>query len=269
MKEWSISTILEKKEFSILALLQMQFLSEAIGKQTSVSVLLPDDIQPPYKTLYLFHGWSDDHTAWMRHSAIEQYAKREQIAVIMPDVGLSYYTDMVYGGRYYTYISKELPARMEREFSLSTKREDRYVAGLSMGGFGALKWALNEPNLFAAAASFSGALIVEELVKIHEQTGNHARKPLMQAIFGKDLNVEATGGNLIKRIETQTKALPPLYQYCGTEDFVYDLNRLFRDQARSLHTNIHYQEGPGEHTWDYWDARIDEWLHQLRTDNLL
>ncbi len=247
----------------------MQFLSEAIGKQTSVAILLPDDIEPPYKTLYLFHGWSDDHSAWLRHSAIEQYAKREQIAVIMPDVGLSYYTDMVYGGHYYTYISEELPARMEREFPLSTKKEDRYVAGLSMGGFGALKWALNEPEHFAAAASFSGALIVEELLKIHEQTRNHTRKPLMQAIFGKDLNVEATGGNLITLIQKQIKALPPLYQYCGTEDFVYDLNILFRDQVKLLHTDLRYREGPGDHTWNYWDARIDEWLRQLRTDNLL
>src|SRR6476619_7886720 len=103
--------------------------------------------------LYLLHGLSDDDTIWLRRTSIERYVAALGLAVVMPQVHRSFYTDEAYGNRYWTYLSEELPEIVHGFFRLSRRREDTFVAGLSMGGYGALKWALRDPGRFAAAAS--------------------------------------------------------------------------------------------------------------------
>src|SRR5206468_7967478 len=116
---------------------------------------------PP--VLYLLHGLSDDDTIWLRRTSIERYVAPLGLAVVMPQVHRSFYTDGVYGGRYWTFLSEELPELVGSLFRVSGRREDTFVAGLSMGGYGALKWALRQPQRFAAAASLSGAVDVARL----------------------------------------------------------------------------------------------------------
>jgi S-formylglutathione hydrolase FrmB len=113
------------------------------------------------KVLYLLHGYSDDHSIWMRRTSVERYAAEHHLAVIMPAVNHSFYTNEVQGERYWDYISEELPRAMHRFFRLSDKPEDTFVAGLSMGGYGAMKLALTHPERFGAAASFCGAPLWE------------------------------------------------------------------------------------------------------------
>src|SRR5215216_3173923 len=152
---------------------EINFLSEGLDLRSSMYVLLPQRTRaemmskriPKYKTLYLLHGHSDDHTAWMRWSSIEQYVEGLNLVVVMPAVHLSFYNDMVYGGRYWQFISEEVPALVRDMFSLSAEREDNFVAGLSMGGYGAFKLALTHPERFAAAASLSGAVDIREVVR--------------------------------------------------------------------------------------------------------
>ncbi len=253
-------------------IMHMQFHSHSIRKQTSVQIILPDDTKPPYRTLYLLHGWSDNETAWMRHTQIEQYAQEHQLAVIMPDVGLSYYTDMAYGGNYFTYVTEELPAHLERNLPLSTAAENRYVAGLSMGGFGSFKWAINAPERFRAAASFSGALLVDELLTLQLHAGDQTRKPYMQAILGPERTVHGTNGDLLPLLDelvAHKKQLPALFQYCGTEDFLHDINLQFRAHVESLGITYTYNESAGDHNWPYWDACIKNWLSTLKQQQLL
>ena len=119
------------------------------------------DGDPP--VLYLLHGLSDDDTIWLRRTSIERYVAPLGLAVVMPQVHRSFYTDEAYGGRYWTFLSEELPALVGSLFRVSSRREDTFVAGLSMGGYGALKWALRQPERFAAAASLSGAVHVAGL----------------------------------------------------------------------------------------------------------
>ena len=107
--------------------------------------------------LYLLHGLSDDDTIWLRRTSIERYVAPLGLAVVMPQVHRSFYTDEAHGNRYWTFLSEELPELVHHFFRLSRRREDTFVAGLSMGGYGALKWALREPERFAAAASMSAA----------------------------------------------------------------------------------------------------------------
>ena len=152
-----------------MAFIQCGFFSEVLGLSTSMNVILPQSsagqigmegksFSEKHHTLYLLHGLSDDHTIWMRRTSIERYAASLGIAVVMPAVHRSFYTDMANGYNYWTFVSEELPAIARSFFPLSDAREDNFVAGLSMGGYGAFKLALRCPDKFAAAASLSGAL---------------------------------------------------------------------------------------------------------------
>src|SRR5690606_35149889 len=111
-----------------------------------------------HPVLYLLHGLSDDDTIWLRRTSIERYVAGLGLAVVMPNVHRSFYADMAYGGQYWTFLTEELPRVAGDFFPLSDAREDNYVAGLSMGGYGAFKWALSYPERFAAAGSLSGVL---------------------------------------------------------------------------------------------------------------
>ena len=143
-----------------MALIHCHFASEVLGLNRSMDVILPHDL-PPRKAagrkapvLWLLHGLSDDHTAWQRRTSIERYASERGLAVVMPSVDRGFYTDMAAGPRWWTHVSEELPRLVAAMFPVSARREETFVAGLSMGGYGAFKLALRQPRRFAAAASW-------------------------------------------------------------------------------------------------------------------
>ena len=149
-----------------MALIHVNFFSEALGMCASCDVVLPQRASrqigmaaatrgDKHPTLWLLHGASDDQTIWQRRTSIERYAAALGLAVVMPAVGLSSYADMAHGGAYYTYVSKELPKIMRSMFPLSDRREDNFIAGLSMGGMGALKIAMRRPENYAAICCLS------------------------------------------------------------------------------------------------------------------
>jgi S-formylglutathione hydrolase FrmB len=255
-----------------MAFLEMKFFSQSLGMSTAMNVILPessfqykiDDSQPfKFQTLYLLHGGTDDHSAWVRQTSIERYAQEHMIAVVMPNADLSYYTNMVHGRNYWTFITEELPRFARRYFPLSDKREDNFVAGLSMGGYGSFKWALKKPEMFMAAASFSGTLDMENLLEKLYPEIQPIRRKNFDEIFGDYTKIANSEEDLLY-IATRAKEtkvdLPRLYQCCGTEDFTYDLNLTFRDHANHLGLELHYEEGPGGHTWAYWDSCIQNTL---------
>jgi len=243
---------------------EVNFFSEVLTMRSSMYVLFPQrslaDAQskPKYRTLYLLHGHSDDHTAWIRVSSIERYVEGLNLVVVMPAVNLSFYTDMVFGKNYMQFISEEVPAVVRDMFPLSDKREDNFVAGLSMGGYGAFKLALTYPERYAAAASLSGALDVGETVRAHGRTEDKAFLAEMRNIFGDVSKVPGSKHDLFTLAKKVAKSpvRPRLYQACGTEDFLYADNVRFRDHVRKLPLDLTYEEGPGEHVWAYWDGMI-------------
>lgn len=247
-----------------MILSELRFFSQTLGMQSSIYAMLPQPTsgetrRPNFRTLYLLHGYSDDHTAWQRWTAIERYVEGLNLAVIMPNVHLSFYTDMAYGGRYWTFVSEELPSLVQGIFPLSTDRADNFVAGLSMGGYGAFKLALAHPERFAAAASLSGALDIRYLVTEAGPDRDEAWVAGMRHIFGADLTKVADSDHDLRtlaRRAAQASTKPRLYQCCGKEDFLYQNNLSFRDFLRDLPFDLTYEEGPGEHTWAYWDAMI-------------
>jgi S-formylglutathione hydrolase FrmB len=251
----------------------VHFFSESLGVRTSLGVILPQrtlaDAQnkrrPKYRTLYLLHGHSDDYTAWQRWTSIERYVEGMNLAVVLPSAHLSFYTDMAHGGKYGQFISEEVPAVVRDMFPLSDKRADNFVAGLSMGGYGAFKLALEYPERFAAAASLSGALDISELIKVQDDPENEGWLDNMRDIFGDLRKVPGSKHDLFKLAKNVASLAkrPRLYQCCGTEDFLYADNLRFRDYLRTLPINLTYEEGPGEHNWAYWDSMIQKVLAWL------
>jgi len=249
---------------------EVNFYSEVLTIRSTMYVLLPQrtlaetksELTPKYRTLYLLHGHTDDHTVWMRATSIERYVEGLNLAVVMPAVNLSFYTDMVHGGNYWQFISEEVPAVVRDMFSLSNKREDNFVAGLSMGGYGAFKLALTHPERFAAAASLSGALDVRETVRAHGRTEDKAFLAQMHNIFGDVGKVSNSKNDLftLARKVAQSPVKPRLYQCCGTKDFLYADNVRFREIVSKLPLDLTYEEGPGEHVWSYWDKMIQNVL---------
>lgn len=250
---------------------EVNFFSETLGLLSSMYVLLPRRTlaemktkrTPKYRALYLLHGHSDDHTAWQRYTSIERYAEDLNLAVVMPAVHLSFYNDMAHGGKYWQFISEEVPAFVRDIFPLSSKREDNYVAGLSMGGYGAFKMVLTHPERFVAAASLSGAVDLSEVVSVKkEDPENKAWLEEMRTVFGDLSKVPGSKHDLFTLAKRVSKGSvkPRLYQCCGTEDDLYPQNVRFRDAARKLPLDLTYEEGPGEHNWAYWDKMIQNVL---------
>ena len=257
-----------------MALMQVDFFSETLGMWTAMNVILPErargQIGMDQKTsggkcpvLYLLHGMSDDHTIWLRRTSIERYAADYGIAVVMPTTHLGWYTDMAIGHSYWTYLVEELPAVCRQFFpGISQLREDTFAAGLSMGGFGALKCGLRAPERFAAVASLSGA--VHMALRFRQPPQEDAS--FWSDIFGPLDAFEGSFNDLYAaagELKASEKPLPKIYMWCGTEDFLYEQNCMMNDRLQALGYDITFEQSPGDHQWKYWDAKIQDVLAWL------
>ena len=253
-----------------MAFFDCHFFSETLALSVSAHVLIPQVAamknRKLHPTLFLLHGLSDDHTIWSRRTGIERYAAARNLAVIMPAVGRSFYQDMASGPRFWTYLSEELPAVMRRFFPLSEKRADNFAAGLSMGGYGALRLALAHPRKFAAAASFSGALDFVRRLRDSGTVGSRISRAEWNAVAGPGADAAGTTSDLhflAKRVASGTGPKPALWLSCGTEDDLLGDTRAFHRHLEAAGYRHHYEEDPGAHDWAYWDRQIERaiaWL---------
>ena len=255
-----------------MALLRCNFASEVLQMDTAMTVILPQDGATPFSdppsvietappVLYLLHGAGDNSTSWSRCTALERYVEPYGLAVVMPEVGRSFYTDQVHGQRYWTYLTEELPVLVESLLQVSTQRADTFVAGLSMGGYGAIKWALRQPDRFAAAASLSGVL---DIARVRRSREPH-REPTLHAAFGEH-DLTGTDEDLLHLLSSgarSAKPLPDLLLACGEGDALFADNIRFITAATDLNIAVTSDLGPGEHTWAYWDAAIQRVLAWL------
>lgn len=257
-----------------MALIHANFFSESLGMCVACDVILPQRATrqigmaaaartDKHPTLWLLHGASDNHTIWQRRTSIERYAAPLGLAVVMPNAHLSSYTDMKHGGKYYTYISQELPAILRSMFPLSDRREDNFIAGLSMGGAGCMKIGLNNPGNYAAIGCFSAGAV--NRAGIADTPERRAR--LVMTYGNEEGNVEEGSPEDVlgaaQRILDENLPCPRIFHSVGTEDFVLPSARSTRDFFTSLPGNpfdYHYEEHPGAHTWEYWDEHIQDFL---------
>lgn len=256
--------------------LRMDFFSETLKMGTSAVILLPqiathqigmastqNSVTP---VLYLLHGLSDDCTTWERRTSIERYAASYGIAVVMPEVRRSFYTNERYGENYFDFIAKELPELIHDKFNLGhtpeNTRENSLVAGLSMGGFGAIKLALNLPQSFKAAGSFSGALNLKRFDFCTERREMAARLwglgIVEQASLAPEDDLIALLANFS---DDEIKNLPKLWVGCGKQDFLLDQNLDFLELATARKVAITTELTAGDHTWELWDEYLQRFLN--------
>ncbi len=236
-----------------MAFITCTFDSNVLQKSVQFNAIIPDKAKKA-RVLYLLHGLSDDHTAWCRYTSIERYANEAGIAVIMPNGDHGFYTDMAYGGAYYTYFMEELYPYIQALFPVSQTREDTFVAGLSMGGYGALKFLLRNPDKFAAGASLSGCVDVPTRLS-HDPRW----KEVQRLVFGAGSNPAGTADDLFYLAETfGSKAPIRMYIACGTEDFLYQDNLRFTTALSHRSLPFFFDASPGIHDWNFWDLHIQK-----------
>lgn len=260
-----------------MALIQCNFFSKALMRTVPIQVVLPTDkmVFPgspvpedkPFKTLYLLHGIFGNDTDWVSGTRIQSWAQDRDLAVVMPSGDNSFYVDNERTSALYgTFIGKELVEFTRRSFPLSRKCEDTFIGGLSMGGFGSIVNALQNPETFGAVCALSSALILERAESTLEYTDFlMTNRGYYESVFG-DL-AKLRGGkadyNHLAEQTAKTGPKPKFYMACGTEDDLISPNRVFRDRLLSLGYDVTWEEGPGVHDWYFWDTyilRALEWL---------
>lgn len=260
-----------------MALLNCNFCSTVLGQNSPITVLLPEQRHQvrrredkKYPVLYALHGHGQDNTNWQRDGYLEHLLKEKDVMVVMPNGGRSFYTDAKYGHEYFTYLTEELPIIVANYFPASTKREDTYIAGISMGGYGALKAALWRPDLYAGAAILSGGL---------NPYGTRSKTPKgmfncndmnqnIDNIFGGEDEYYASLNNPMNAFDALVesgKPIPKLYLCCGKQDFVYDTNQAFLQHVKNSGADVDlvYEERDGDHTWDFWNMMMPSVLGNL------
>lgn len=258
-----------------MAILQYKISSQALGTKTNVTVILPTpspfeleqrlgerfyEDGRKYQVLYLYHGTHGDSWDWLRFSRIESYAQQRRLAVVMPEVLNSSFHNIPNSYAYYDYVSQELPRIINWTFPISRRRENTFVAGLSMGGSGAFKVGMANPETFGAVASLSGGFQLAERIEA-DRTCLHA------AAFGPEERLTGTVEDpywLARELVERGTDYPRLYLCCGTEDALcYASNVEFRSYLDKIGFDYTYHEQPGGHDWDFWDSeirRVLDWL---------
>lgn len=261
-----------------MALIQANFMSKTLFRNVTMNVILPVDkitfsVNPiredkPYKTLYLLHGVFGNYTDWLSGTNIQRWAEKNNLVVVMPSGDNSFYVDNpVAQNNYGEFIGEELVDITRKMFPLSHRREDTYIAGLSMGGYGAIRNGLKYSNTFGYIAGLSSALITDNIDK---RTNNVSffleSRSFAEACFGDLSKVAESDKNpkwLIKKLIEEKKDIPEIYMACGDKDSLLKANIDFKDYIERLGINIMFEVGSGGHDWDFWNRyikRVLEWL---------
>ncbi len=255
---------------------RFRFYSTAQMGQVDVSFVIPNDMPPilvegnkhykrPMKTLYLLHGFSGNDCDWEYNGVAEDIAAAYNMAVFMISTGNNFYLDRkATGCQFGTYAGEEVVNYTRKLFGLSDKKEDTLIAGLSMGGFGAIHTGFAYPETFGGVVALSSALIIHNLEKMDEGfTDIMANYEYYREVFG-DLKTAKDSDNnpevLYRKLKEAGKEIPPVYMAIGTEDFLYDENQIMRKFFEEQKADFIYEEGPGNHEWKFWNTYIHKGL---------
>lgn len=254
---------------------RMEFHAESIMQHANFSYVLPNDVsmeevrQPrhydrPAKTLILLHGLTGTDTDWLYGGVAQNMAIQYNLAVFMPTAGNFFYLDRGYpGGNYGTFVGEEFPDYIQKTFGFAAERENTIIAGLSMGGYGALHTALAYPERFSACIALSAALRVYEIAASEAAGTAVMPEAMLRDVFGDLDGILATDKNpetQYRRLRAGGKRIPRLYLAVGTEDPLCGSNRRFRDFLDAENADYTYEEGPGVHDWYFWNEYLDRGL---------
>ena len=252
-----------------MALIQVNYMSKALFRIVPINVILPVDRfdadadrylmdkNHKYKTLYLLHGLLGNYTDWVSQTRIQKWAEEKNLAVVMPSGDNAFYfKSRTPWNDYETFIGEELPEITRRMFPLSDRREDTFIAGLSMGGYGALRNGIVFSDHFSHVAGLSSAL------HIFDDLSEEANLGLFDNLE------EASKTNINHKVATMEmfrnrKEIPRFYMACGRQDDLLKVNMDFRDFLKENGADVTWDEEDAGHDWDFWDSQIRkvlEWL---------
>lgn len=264
-----------------MALVQVNFISKMLSRTVTFNAIIPLDHisfgkeeevqQKPLKTLYLLHGAFGNYTDYLSGTRIQRWAEEHNLAVIMPSGENQFYVDKPNRGENYgAYVADELVEFTRNMFPLSHKKEDTFIAGLSMGGYGAMINGLKYHETFSHIGAFSPGLMIDQII---------ARSELLSVTgWSLDFYDNAFGGidtikdsdkdyyYLIDQLIENKQDIPKIYLPIGTEDFLLESVRGFKSFADDKEIPLTYIEDEGGHEWDFWDKYVKNFLDWLPLD---
>jgi putative tributyrin esterase len=240
------------------------FRSASLQRDMRYRVLFPRDYDHGgrFPVLYLLHGLYGDYQNWDTRTRLEDYARNLHLLIVMPDAADSWYTNSatVPGDKFEDYIAKDLISEVDEKYRTIQGRHARAIAGLSMGGYGAVKLALKNPGLFAFAGSLSGALNAPQNL---DALRPEFKSQLLE-VFGRDGSPARAENDVFRLLDTSHQTpYPFLYLGCGTADSFLDTNRALALELSSRKIAYEYHETPGGHTWEYWDTALKSMLEAM------
>ena len=248
-------------------ILRGNFSSEIMNMSTGIQIVIPDKGEAPFRVVYLLHGLHGDEGTWLNNTMLAIFAKEHNIAFVMPEAKRSFYANHKYGRRFFDFIGEELPWVCKRNFNISAKREDTAVMGCSMGGYGALWFALSKPEQYSFCGAISPAClnvkqILNSLQKDHEsylKTGAEAKEILtdLYSIYGEALEYRPDYDvTYLAKNFPEDKPKPKIYATCGTEDDLRKENLTFKDEMKETAFDYTYEEWQGGHDWFFFNEAL-------------
>nr|WP_305137386.1 alpha/beta hydrolase-fold protein [uncultured Schaedlerella sp.] len=258
-----------------MAIIQVKFFSNCLMRNVPFTAVLPNDgafseygepdfITGKMRTLYLLHGYTGDETDYLVNTRVRELSKKYGIAVVMPDGDNSFYVDNPVEKRYFgRYIGEELVEYTRRLFHLSHKREDTFIGGLSMGGYGAMRNGLKYTRNFSKIIALSGAYVP---VRIVDSGGVPADDGISDAayqcrVFGDPKKIGESDLDprfIYQELKRNGEEIPKIYMAEGSEDILLKENHTVRDFLKEQNADFVYIEDSGCHDWDFWNKHLEE-----------
>ena len=247
---------------------------KSLQRRTSISVILPSDnihflhdreeiVPQPYKTLYLLHGLYGSDDIFLANTSIQKFAEDNGIAIVIPCGENSFYVDNENAHAFYgQYVGQELLDITRNIFPLSDKREDTFIAGFSMGGYGAIRNGLKYSQNFSKIGMVSAALITDDIINYTDDDNVLRSRQFFESIFGDLSKVKGSDVDPKFLIEN-CEDVPDIFMACGEDDFLLDKNVDFHDFLASRDIGCEFIKAPGEHTWEFCDKHIKEFIKRL------
>lgn len=249
--------------------------SEKIDKKMKFKAIIPTpgatkeaniETKAPLKTLYLLHGWNGNYEDWSYYSNIVMLAEQNNIAVIMPDGENSFYSNHQTGAQYEQFYAEELINHTRFLFPLSDKREDTFIGGLSMGGYGALKLGFKYSELFGKIFAFSSRILTRD-DKHHDLDDSNLINTHIRTLFDIDSYNELSHEDDIYEIIKSAKVKPQLLLACSEDDYLFSENEELHEWLTDQGIDHDYITGDGEHTWPYWSKHIYTGINWLLNED--
>lgn len=276
-----------------MAQISIDYFSSSLMRTTTIDILLPfdrmDDAlgtdwemrndekgwerrpyppqQPPFKTLYLLHGITGNHTDWISESRIRSWAAARNLAVVMPSGYNAFYLDQPESHNFYgRFVGQELVNVTRRILPLSTRREDTFIGGISMGAYGALRAGLKYCETFGSIASLSSAMIADSIEGVINNDVFFLSRPFLESTFG-DLSQlvgsDKDPARLAADLVYCDRPRPRVFMACGNADPLAGPNRVLADRLRGIGLEVEYRELDGGHDWDLWNNALPQALDWL------